>query len=112
MFKPRGLCSPSQTKTVGTLFFYLLTYRFKWGGNVFKNKPGAGFIDRRVLEITFFPTVDTEKLSLFIIIVVFIKHFYQITFSLIILPFPWQKYWKCNLSYEYNTEKTEVECHK
>ena len=36
-------------------------------------------------KITFFPPVDSEKLSLFII-GVFIKHFYKITFSLIILP--------------------------
>ena len=85
MFKRRGLCYVSPTKTVGTLLFYLLTYRFKWAGNVSKNKPAAGFIDSRVLEIIFFPTVDSEKLAVFII-GVFIKHFYQITFSLIILP--------------------------
>ena len=41
------------------------------------NKPPADFIDRRTeLEITFFPLGDSEKLSLFIIIGVFIKHFF------------------------------------
>ena len=50
-----------------------------WVRNVSKQTNKAGF--RNYI----FPFCDSEKLSLFII-GVFIKHFYKITFSLIILP--------------------------
>ena len=72
--KQWGHCSSIYSLTTGSS-----------GLGMFPNKAAAGFIDRRVLEIIFLPRVDSEKLSVFII-GVFIKHFYKITFSLIILP--------------------------
>ena len=69
---------------MGTLLFYLLTYSAKWVGDVFKQYC-CWLYRQKGLEITLIPPVDSEKLSVFII-GVFIKHFYEITFSLIILP--------------------------